>query len=236
MLRATSFNIRHGEGLDGRIDLERIATVIAETRPDLVALQEIDKGCSRSGNQDLAAELGRRLHMQHRFGRFMPFQGGEYGLAILSRFPITETTRHPLPEGSEPRCALEVQVQIQGLSTPLSFVCVHHDWLIEGVRTRQIQALLKALRARTGPTILAGDFNGERTDNSLRLLATDGWRILDKGGKKTFPSDHPEVEIDFIVIRGFPDMTIEHDVIDCGLASDHRPIHAAFSSPKVSPD
>lgn len=227
-MRILSYNIRHGEGMDGKIDLERIAAVIAEARPDLVALQEVDLGCARSGHQDIAKELGGRLGMDHRFGKFMDFEGGEYGLAVLSRFPVVGCVRHALPEGAEPRCALEVQVRMPGSRDPLSFICIHNDWTDAAFRLEQVRSLLEALRSHRNPTILAGDFNGERTDRSMALLPEDRWEILDKGGEKTFPSDRPEVEIDFIVIRNLGPVSADHSVIDERAASDHRPIFASI--------
>ena len=229
MLRILSYNIRHGKGMDGNINLERIAEVISKTSPDLVALQEVDKCCKRSGHQDIAAELGRLLDMQHRFGPFMTYEGGEYGMAILSRLPITDTVRHPLPEGAEPRCALEVKVQAGGVQSPISFVCIHNDWTSEKVRVQQIQALLAFLHNTDHPIILAGDFNGEQTDESMELLRETQWTVLDKKGEKTCPSNKPEVEIDFFVMRGFPGVAIDHDVIDEKLASDHKPIYAVIT-------
>ena len=75
-LRLVAYNIHHGEGMDGKLDLERIARVIAAEKPDLVALQEVDKGCKRSGSIDQAAKLAKLLKMDHRFGKFMDYQGG----------------------------------------------------------------------------------------------------------------------------------------------------------------
>ncbi len=228
-LRVMSYNIRHGVGMDGKLDLKRIAVVIAKFKPDVVALQEVDKNCKRSGSRDIAAELGEILGMQSRFGKFMDYDGGEYGMAVLSKLPIGDTVCHKLPTGAEPRCALEVQVQVDGWDQPLSFVCIHNDWITEEIRTRQIQALLDALEKHSNPTILAGDFNGEKAEPSLELLVKQQWNILDKQGKKTWPSDKPEVEIDFVVIRDFPEASIVHGVVDEKEASDHRPIYAEFS-------
>lgn len=221
-----SYNIRHGQGMDGKIDLERIATIIRKESPDLVALQEIDKNCRRSGKIDIAAELGRLLEMEHRFGKFMDFQGGEYGLAVLSKLPILETIRHPLPEGAEPRCALEVKVRAPGFEPPVSFVSIHHDWTREDVRVKQVAALMEALAPRRHPVMLAGDFNGERDDASMRMLEKAGWLNLVKEGRVTFSADEPKVEIDFFVVRGFGDARFSAKVIDERMASDHRPIVA----------
>lgn len=111
ILRVVSYNIKHGRGMDGKVDLDRTAKVLAKLKPDIIALQEVDKHCTRSGKVDIAAELGKRLKMDHRFGKFMDFQGGEYGMAVLSRLPIKTTRIHKLPRGAEPRIALEVVVQ-----------------------------------------------------------------------------------------------------------------------------
>ena len=157
-------------------------------------------------------------------------------MAILSRLPITDTIRHPLPRGAEPRCALEVQVLAQGLPLPISFVCIHNDWTSESIRVSQIQALLKLLQKRDNPLILAGDFNGERTDESMKLLAKAPWKILDKDGTKTYPADKPEVEIDFFVIRNFPEISINQRVINEQVASDHRPVFMIMSLPKINQD
>jgi len=223
-IRIVSYNIRHSEGMDGQIDLERIANVISKLNPDLVALQEVDYNCKRSRNQDIAAALGRLLGMDHRFGKFMDYQGGEYGMAILSRYSITNTVRHPLPEGAEPRCALEVQVHVNDLPLPISFVCIHNDWTNEMIRVKQIQALLESLEGKEHPIILAGDFNGERTDKSLLLFQKSQWEILNRKDQNTYPSDNPVKEIDFIITRGFSGITYESKVIDERLASDHRPV------------
>ena len=101
-LKILSYNIKHGRGMDGKVDLLRIAKVIGSLSPDLVTLQEVDKNCTRSGSVDLTRELAGILKMEGRFGKFMDFQGGEYGMAVLSRVPIISHQVHVLPRGAEP--------------------------------------------------------------------------------------------------------------------------------------
>lgn len=233
-IRLVSYNIKHGRGMDGRVDLRRIAGVIKTLKPDLVAVQEVDKDCTRSGNVDIAAELGRLLEMEHRFGKFMDLQGGEYGLAVLSRFPITRSFRHQLPDGAEPRCALEVIVEPPGMGTPLSFVCIHNDWTREDLRVAQVEALVEALKPREHPVVLAGDFNARRGAQSMKILEEAGWRLDRKNGAATFPSDKPRVEIDFFMTRNLPGAEgLTARVHDERVASDHRPIHAVLEPPKT---
>ena len=224
-LKGVSYNIRHGQGMDGKINLERLAKIIKKENPDLVALQEVDKSCKRSGNVDQAAELGRLLKMEHAFGKFMSYQGGEYGMAVLSRFPIAKIVRHQLPEGAEPRCALEVKVTPKGWREPLSFIGIHLDWTKGDFRLKQVAKLVDL----KGAVILAGDFNAERGSKTLKILGDTGWKILREISTKTFPADKPTYEIDFFIERGLPDFTYMERVIEEKVASDHRPITAEIS-------
>lgn len=210
--------------MDGKIDLERIAAIIDKEDPDLVALQEVDQNCERSGNVNQAAELGRLLKMNHRFGKFMKFQGGEYGMAVLSRFPIEKTTRYELPRGAEPRCALEIQVRPDGWQEPLSFIGIHNDWTKESLRVPQISILMNDLVPVKHPVILAGDFNAERRDASLKLLQKSDWKNLRDTPQKTWPSVKPTQELDYFIARGLGPMNYEEQVIPELIASDHRPI------------
>ena len=233
-LRLVAYNIKHGRGMDNKVDLRRIASVLRKLKPDLVALQEIDHTCTRSGNVDQAAVLGDLLGMHHRFGTFMDFQGGQYGLAILSRLPIQKSIRHQLAPGAEPRCALEVTVQPTNHSPLFSFVSIHNDWTREAFRVAQVNDLIAGLKERKHPVILAGDFNAEPKAESLARLSASGFLILPKkNNAKTFPSPSPRVEIDYFMTRGFsfvnPPLTEVHDE---RLASDHRPIVFELSLPK----
>ena len=111
-LRVMSYNIKHGRGNDGVVDLERAAAVIEAAAPDVVTIQEVDESCNRSGNVDEAVWLGERLGMTPIFGAFMNYDGGRYGMALLSRLPIIEWENHILPPGAEPRSALAARLRL----------------------------------------------------------------------------------------------------------------------------
>jgi endonuclease/exonuclease/phosphatase family metal-dependent hydrolase len=122
-------------------------------------------------------------------------------------------------------------VTVPAISQPLSFICIHNDWITEEVRVKQIQTLLNDLKENSNPIILAGDFNGESSDKSIELLRKNNWYVFDKGGKKTYPSDKPNLEIDFFITKNISkNAVIAHDVIDERKASDHRPIYAVIST------
>ncbi len=86
-IRVLSYNIRHGEGMDGQVDLARIAAVIRSARPDLVSLQEVDVGTERTNRIDQVATLARLTGMAPIFVGNITYQGGDYGNAILSAYP-----------------------------------------------------------------------------------------------------------------------------------------------------
>ena len=89
-IRLMSYNILHGKGADGQVDIPRIAAVISREKPDFVGLQEVDRGVSRSHGLDERAELGRLTGLHPTFASAFPYRGGEYGRAMLSReVPLT---------------------------------------------------------------------------------------------------------------------------------------------------
>ncbi|MBJ06602.1 MAG: endonuclease [Verrucomicrobiaceae bacterium] len=225
-LRLVAYNIKHGRGMDNKVDLGRVAEVLRGLNPDLVALQEIDWDCSRSGEVDQAAALGKLLGMKHSFGKFMNFQGGQYGLAVLSRFPIQKAIRHQLAPGAEPRCALEIIIRPAESAPLLSFVSIHNDWTREPFRVAQVNDLIRGLAERRHPVVLAGDFNAEPGADSLLRLVKAGFTFLAKeNNAKTFPAPDPRIEIDYFATRGIPSETLPLSrVHDERVASDHRPI------------
>lgn len=227
-LRVVTYNVKHGRGMDGTIDLERIAGVLRERRPDVVALQEIDRNATRSGGRDQADELGRALSMHHAFGAFMPFQGGDYGMAILSRHPITKTTSLRLPDGNEPRIALVVEIRLPDDRTIL-VVNVHFDWIADDAfRFAQAQVVADFLRTAERPFVLLGDFNDTPGSRTLALFEAVGSEAdKPEAGRLTFPADEPVKEIDFVWYgppRAWEPRRTR--VVDERVASDHRPVVA----------
>src|SRR5689334_21755730 len=104
-IRVLAYNIHHGEGRDREIDVPRLSRVMASVQPDLVALQEVDVGTARVGGVNQIAELSRLMGMYAQFGKAMDYMGGDYGVAVLSRWPFLKTASQALPStpGYEPR-------------------------------------------------------------------------------------------------------------------------------------
>ncbi|MEM7417648.1 MAG: endonuclease/exonuclease/phosphatase family protein [Gemmatimonadota bacterium] len=228
-LRVVAYNVKHGEGMDSVVDLERIADVLRPLNADVITLQEIDVGVERTDGVDQARRLGELLGMSSHFGMFMPYQGGEYGMAVLSRRPVVQVVNHRLPDGDEPRTALEVVVAAGPNGEPVSVVGVHLYRTPEE-RLAQAMAMSSALEARVHPVVLAGDFNSVRGDVVMQALDEEGWHLVEKSGPRdTFPADAPEREIDFVMLRpASPFELVEHRVVGERVASDHRPLLAVF--------
>jgi len=162
--------------------------------------------------------------MHHAFGPFFEFQGGHYGMAILSKSAPKKVKNHRLPDGREPRSALAIDVvPIEG-GPEIIFVSIHL-YATGKERLAQAKRLLEILEDEKRPIILAGDYNSRPGGDVLDLFAKE-WTIPDKGEDHlTFPSDNPRGEIDFIMLRGFDEWKVDKiDVLDEPLVSDHRPV------------
>jgi len=223
-LRILAYNIHHGEGMDEVIDLERIATLIRDVDPDLVTLQEVDSVVARTGGVDQAAVLGELTGMQPIFGRFMPYQGGAYGMALLSRLPITSSQNLRLPDGDEPRTAVAATVELPS-GRHVRLVGIHF-YRTETERLAQAQSLEEQLAGLDHhPTILAGDFNSTPEDSVMTHLRS-GWHVVDKGDDRlTFSSFDPVKEIDYFIWR--PERAfslLDQHLLDEPVISDHRPL------------
>ncbi len=223
-IRLLAYNIHHGEGMDERLDLERIARLISSVDPDLVAIQEVDRVVERTGRVDQAAALGDLTGMTALFGGFMEYQGGHYGMALLSRWPVVESRNHRLPDGAEPRTALTARVRSPATGREIVFVGIHFYRTAEE-RWSQASRVMEIFAAEEAPVILAGDFNSEPDSEVIRGLA-EVWTLPGKGADRlTFPSYGPEREIDFIMYRPADRFeVIRHVVLDEPVASDHRPV------------
>jgi endonuclease/exonuclease/phosphatase family metal-dependent hydrolase len=232
-LRVLTYNIHHGEGLDKELDLERIAAVIREARPDLVALQEVDRGVRRSGGVDQPAELGRLTGMHAVFEKNIPLEGGEYGNAILSRYPLRGHRNHHLPQirPHEQRGVLEAQVEIRGRRVTL--LATHFDHRPDDTeRMASLEQVRGLVEERSGEVVvLAGDLNDFPTSRALTEAATmlEVAHPTDGSEGLSFPADAPDRRIDYILYRAPAGAkVVECHVLPESVASDHRPVLAVI--------
>ncbi len=130
-LRVVSYNVLGGRNPDGAHDLKRVAEVLRSLNADLVALQEVDVRTQRFRGRDLPAELAMLTGMRAFFAGAMPFSGGSYGEAVLTRLPVLSHKEHALPAraASEPRAALELLCRLHDAADApqLRFIATHLD-------------------------------------------------------------------------------------------------------------
>ena len=239
-LHVMSYNIHVGVGMDKKQDIARVAEVIKDYHCDLVGLQEVDRGVERTGRVDEIKELARLTGMEYAFAHNLDYQGGQYGVAILSRFPILaiDHRRYSSPLGHERRGFIRVEVEVKGRR--LSFVTTHLDYQSAEGRLYEARQMLGALRDVRGPLIVTGDFNEEPSGKAYELVLqegfADGWRRSrgptheSPGDGATYPADKPKKRIDYVFYRGLgedlPPFKAEDpsQAVPDTLASDHRPL------------
>jgi endonuclease/exonuclease/phosphatase family metal-dependent hydrolase len=210
-LTLLSYNLHSGVGLDGVLDLDRIADVIAGSGADLAGLQEVDRHRrEQSRYQDqpglLAARLGYHLAYAANLDDEPARPGApraQYGTALLSRVALTDWTNRPLPcfPGSEQRGLLDATVHVDG--TTLRVLGTHLQWDSETERTRQAEAVVATLDDR--PTVLLGDLNTTPGSPAYRCLAErldDAWAAVGDGDGYTFEAEQPPRRIDYVWVGG----------------------------------
>lgn len=241
MPRIVTYNVHRCVGTDRRLDVSRVADVLAACRPDIVALQELDVGRRRTNGVDQAHEIARHLGMAFHFNAAMRVEEEQYGDAILTLLPERLIKAAPLPGLNpriplEPRGALWVAIEVGGVE-----VQVINTHLGLAPREQRIQAAALAgdgwigAALAHGPTILLGDFNAGPTTRILHSLTR---RLRDardltphKRATPTFPSRWPMLRIDHMLVSpGFRvlDMDAPREPAT-RLASDHLPLVMEFA-------
>lgn len=223
-----TYNIRNGRGLDARVDLARIAAVIAAVDPDIVALQEVDAHRARSGTVDQAQELADRLGMAAAFGACIDDGGERYGIATLARLRFVETRQLCLPaqphrRRSEPRCALVTRLAWPEAASEIDVVNTHLS-VLAGERPAQVAAIVEGLDAEE--VIICGDFNCTPWSKTFRRLCC-GLRAASPAAR-SWPSRMPLLALDHILYRG-PLEVVRAGAWREGVArraSDHLPVYA----------
>jgi endonuclease/exonuclease/phosphatase family metal-dependent hydrolase len=229
-IRVMTYNIHVGIGIDKKLDLRRIAEVINKEKPDLVGLQEVDRGVQRTQRIDEIVELSKLTRMDYAFAFNLPYQGGQYGVAILSRFPI-RATEHRLYKNlreAERRGFIRAEVKIDG--RVVNFVTTHLDYQHDDGRLFEAQQMLAFLSDVKGPLIVVGDFNDLPTGQTYQLMRNtfdDAW-IDGRGTGEGFsyPADKLTKRIDYIFTRRSDGIKTKRAWVVQTLASDHIPVVA----------
>ncbi|MEZ4425616.1 MAG: endonuclease/exonuclease/phosphatase family protein [Gemmatimonadota bacterium] len=237
-VRVLVYNIHAGKDAGGAENLARIGALLRERAPDLVLLQEVDRGTVRSGHVDQLAVLARESGLHAVFGRTLDYDGGAYGIAVLSRWPVLADTVRTLPVdppqaragGSyEPRGILEVRVEAPGGA--LTVLNTHLDASVDDAyRWQEVQAVLAVAQAAAeetgGRVLLGGDFNAEPGSRVVAAPGAagfvDAFGDCGRGSPLTYPARQPTKRIDYLWL-GSAFRCIGAEVLGSE-ASDHRPV------------
>lgn len=232
-LRVATFNIHHGEGLDGLVDLERIARTVEQGDAQVIGLQEVDRHFSeRSSFVDQATWLAGRLDMHVVFGAnldFDPLSPGaprrQYGTAILSRYRLRDwrNTLLPRPEGGEQRGLLEARVRVQGVRVRVFNTHLQHTSQVE--RLAQIARIREVLAQTEESVVLLGDLNATPESPEIGAITedlADAWVEAGVGDGFTFDAASPHARIDYVMSS--PDIVARTAVVVATDASDHLPV------------
>lgn len=240
MPRLLTYNVHRCLGVDKKLDVARIADVIAEQSPDIVCLQELDVRRARTGHVDQCAHLAERLAMAFHFNPALAVESELYGDALLTPWPETLVRKGALPTvrgipGLEPRGAVWAAIQIDGAR--LNVINTHLG-LVPREQRLQAAALvgkdwLGAPEA-VGPTILCGDFNATSITRPYQTLVRrldDAQRRLGlKPSLKTFPSTFAAIRIDHVFVS--PEIRVTGVSVPnsplARAASDHLPLVVDF--------
>lgn len=242
-IRVTTYNVHSCIGMDGKISPERIARVIAQHEPDIVALQEVDVGKLRTDGIDQANHIAEYLQMDFCFSPTVHLEKGLYGNAILSHLPMQLVKAAKLPglahrPSLEPRGALWVNITI---GTSVIHCITTHLGLLFQERLRQALELTGSSWLAhpdcQGPLILCGDFNALPNSAVCRLfqqrLKDAQQEIADRKPQKTFWGRYPLARIDHLYIS--PDLQVLDFEVPADaltrVASDHLPLTVALNLP-----
>lgn len=228
-IRLLSYNIHHARNESGVMDVEGLADFINKYHPDVVAMQEVDSMCARSGNLNLAAQLGQLTGMYYYFGKAMDYDGGGYGEAILSRLPVESIATVALPiqpdKGREPRAAIEAVLRLSN-GKRFKFLATHLDHLEDDTdRLMQTKFISDRYAHEPLPFIIAGDMNAQPNDRAMGPLFSLANQPGQDKNLPTWPSGAPTHKIDyFLLSKNYDWKCTKFEVLAEKHISDHRPV------------
>lgn len=218
-VKILSYNVRNCRGMDDITDYKRIANIITRISPEIVALQELDSATQRSNGKVALDELSTLTNMYKTYGASIAYQGGKYGIGILTKEKPVKWSIVALPGREERRSLLIVELKD-------FIICCTHLSLTEEDRVASVGIISEALKDTSKPIFLAGDFNSVPGSEVIKNIENK-WFMLNNPGIPTIPSNNPQRCIDYIFAAKFTGhafRTIQTIVENEPLASDHLPV------------
>ncbi|GAB3415625.1 endonuclease/exonuclease/phosphatase family protein [Niabella aquatica] len=221
-----SYNIHHGADKEERDRVAEIGAFIKSSAADIVGLQEVDSVCLRTKGVDQMKKLAGITGMYYAFVRHFAYQGGAYGMGILSRYPIenVENKRMPLLNNKNPSTAMITAV-IQLPENKKIKLASAHFALDDSSRMLQAAAVVTCFKQEKIPVIFTGDLNAEPNTPEIRFLK-EYFAETDAANIFTFPAPVATKKIDYIFIRKPHLKKIKQYTVPVNALSDHLPVIA----------
>jgi endonuclease/exonuclease/phosphatase family metal-dependent hydrolase len=214
-MRLLTYNIRNAKGMDNKVDYDRIAAVLKHSNADVIGLQEVDSATKRSEGVKVAEVLAKKTRMHVVYGAAIPYQGGRYGVAVLSKRAPLHSYTVPLPGREELRVLLVMEFK--------KYVIFNtHLSLTEADRMSSLAWINEQAAQFQKPIYLMGDFNAEPGSAFIKALERDWNRLSSEA--PTFPAPEPIKCIDYVYSRNCRKKQLSANVIGEAMASDHRPV------------
>ena len=218
-LRLMTYNIKNANGMDDICSFQRVANVINNASPDVVAIQEVDSMTRRSGQKYVLGEIAERTQMHACFAPAIEFEGGKYGIGLLTKQVPLRLQTIPLPGREEARTLILAEFEDY-------IYCCTHMSLTEKDRMKSLEVVKSFVAPYKKPLFLAGDMNAEPESDFIKELQKN-FQMLSNPKQFTYPAPDPKETIDYITAlksnaNGFA--LISSQVLDEPMASDHRPI------------
>lgn len=230
-LKVVTFNIQQGYDIEGNLNFSGILADLKTIDADIIGLQESDTCRISSGNGDIVRFLVNKLHLYSYFGP--PTVTGTFGIALLSKYPITNTQTHFMYSEGEQTATIEAQIIVQ---TTTYNVFITHFGEDEYDKLKQAEKIVEIITGKSN-TILLGDFNFQPWTEQYNLTTTvlnDAWLTvwptgIDDLGYNGYTNNwqNPTGQIDFIFISS--DITLSDcRVVRDAHSSDHMPVTATI--------
>lgn len=235
-IRIATYNIQRGEGMDGRLNYQRTAKTLAAINPEFVAVQEVDSMTRRTNSTYSLEAIASEMGYNAVYAPTINFDGGKYGIGILSRDKPLRVSQYSLPGCDEARTMVVAEF------TDYIFACTHLS-LESDERIASIPIINKVASQYKKPFIIAGDWNATPEDPFIKEFSNT-FKICNDTTQQSWPADKPTQCLDYIAVYknpsiknadGEPATVLDTHVIDNSIASDHRPVFADLDIPIVHP-
>lgn len=224
-----SYNIHIAQDAQNKDQLKPMAEWIKTAGAGLIGLQEVDSVCNRSGKVDQLAQLKQITGMHGIFSRHFAFDGGAYGLAVLSRYPIDSVHHDRISLQSmgkqATRALLVVFVTVN--KQPLAFATVHLDYRDAASRQQQTKEIVQQFSSYTMPVILTGDMNAEPKSAAIDVL-NSVFQDCTQDQAFTYPVEKPTKKIDYVFVQKHAVKKIHLATVLPQIFSDHLPVMATI--------